>query len=44
MFEIFKTIISVNSLFPVSYSVKQSDRDSLKTDIFNKPTTYEQYV
>ena len=28
----------------VTYSVKQSDRNSSKTDLFHKPTTYEQQV
>ena len=27
-----------------TYSVKQSDRNSSKTDLFHKPTTYEQHV
>ena len=26
------------------YSVKQSDRNTSKTDLFYKPTTYEQHV
>ena len=26
------------------YSVKQSDRNSSKMDLFHKPTTYEQHV
>ena len=32
--------LSCNTL----YSMKQSDQDSLKTDTFHKPTTYEPYV
>ena len=28
----------------IFYSVKQSDRNSSKTDLFHEPTTYEQHV
>ena len=31
-------------IYRMVYSVKQSDRDSSKTDIFHKPTTYREYV
>ena len=30
-------------MFMNMYSVKQSDRNSSKTDLFHRPTTYEQH-
>ena len=31
----------LNTISQPAYSVKQSDRNSSKTDTFNKPTTFE---